>query len=84
MNTPPPLLIRWDHVRLLRQMRDLETDYALAKAMGISQGNLSRTLRGKQQPGAKFISGLCTALGATLNDLFELGTTTAAPSNHAA
>ena len=71
-NTQATLRLREDRVELLRQMRDLNTDYALAKAMGISQGNLSRTLRNKQQPGPKFIATLCTALGATQNDLFEI------------
>lgn len=73
MNTAQPTLrIRWDRVNLLRQMRELDTDYALAKAMGMSQGSLSRTLRGLQQPGPRFIAGLCHALGATMNDLFEV------------
>ena len=74
MNTAPNVTIRWDRVRLLRQMRELDTDYKLANAMGMSQGSLSRTLRGLQAPGPRFIAGLCTALGATMNDLFEIVT----------
>lgn len=75
-STQPTLRIRWDRVNLLRDMRELNTDYALAKAMGISQGNLSRTLRGLQQPGPRFMATLCTALNASLNDLFEIATVT--------
>ena len=44
----------------------------LAEAMGIDAGNLSRDLRGKQQPGPKFIAALCAALEAELDDLFEV------------
>ncbi|GAA2182118.1 hypothetical protein GCM10009785_19920 [Brooklawnia cerclae] len=68
----PNIRIRQDRVALLRQMRELDTDYALAKAMGMSQGNVSRTLRNKQSPGPRFIAGICVALGATQNDLFEV------------
>ena len=70
--TQHTLGLRQDRVTLLRQMRDLNTNYALAKAMGMSQGNVSRTLREKQEPGPRFVGSLCIALGATQNDLFEI------------
>lgn len=70
----PTMGLRHDRVTLLRQMREYDTDYKLAKAMEISQGNLSRVLRGRQQPGPKFMASLCIALGATPNDLFEIVT----------
>lgn len=71
-NTQPTVQMRKDRVALLRSMRELDSNYALAKAMGLSQGNVSRTLRGLQQPGPRFIASLCSALGATMNDLFEV------------
>lgn len=56
----------------IRGWKNLKTDAALATAMGIDPGNLSRVLRGKQQPGPKFIAALCAALDADLDDLFEI------------
>lgn len=72
MNTKPTLRLRTDVVKVLREMRGLETDRRLADAMGINHGNLSRTLRGLQQPGPRFIATLCTALEASMNDLFVI------------
>ena len=59
-------------VSKIRGWKGLKTDAALAEAMGIDPGNLSRVLRGKQQPGPKFIASLCQALDAELDDLFEV------------
>lgn len=64
--------IRVDRIALLRSMRELDSDYALAEAMGISQANLSRVLRGQQSPGPRFIGSMCHALAATQNDLFQV------------
>lgn len=64
--------LRIDQLGKIRRWKGLETDAALADAMHIDAGNLSRVLRGKQQPGPKFIAALCHALDADLDDLFQV------------
>ncbi len=66
------LRLKTEMVTKIRGWKGLTTDTALADAMGIDAGNLSRVLRGKQQPGPKFIASLCAALDAELADLFEV------------
>jgi transcriptional regulator with XRE-family HTH domain len=66
------LRLKTEMVAKIRGWKGLKTDTALAEAMGIDAGNLSRVLRGKQQPGPKFIAALCSALDAELDDLFEI------------
>lgn len=56
----------------IRNWKGLTTDASLALKMGIDAGNLSRVLKGSQQPGPKFIAALCIALDADLGDLFEV------------
>lgn len=72
------LKLKTEMVSKIRGWKGLRTDSALAEAMGIDAGNLSRVLRGKQQPGPKFIAALCAALEAELDDLFEITTDDAA------
>lgn len=55
-----------------RRLAGLKTDAALAERMGIDAGNLSRVLKGTQQPGPKFIASLCAAFEARLEELFEV------------
>ena len=55
-----------------RRLAGLKTDAALAQRMGIDAGNLSRVLKGTQQPGPKFIAAMCDAFGARLEELFEV------------
>lgn len=55
-----------------RRLAHLKTDAALAERMGIDPGNLSRVLKGKQQPGPKFIAAMCDAFEARLEELFEV------------
>lgn len=66
------LRLKTEMVGKIRGWKGLKTDAALADAMGINAGNLSRVLSGKQQPGPKFIASLCSALEAELDDLFEV------------
>lgn len=66
------LRLKAEMIAKIRGWKGLKTDAALADAMGIDAGNLSRVLRGKQQPGPKFIASLCQALDAELDDLFEV------------
>ena len=54
------------------EVENPKTDAALAQAMSIDAGNLSRVLRVQQQPGPKFVASLCLALDADLADLFEV------------
>ena len=66
------LRLKTEMIGKIRAWKGLKTDTSLAAAMGIDAGNLSRVLRGKQQPGPKFIASLCAALEAELDDLFEV------------
>lgn len=65
------LRLKIEQLNKIRTWTGLKTDAALASRMGIDAGNLSRVLKGKQQPGPKFIAALCLALDAQLDDLFE-------------
>lgn len=66
------LRLKTEQLAKIRGWVGLKTDAALAARMGIDAGNLSRVLRGVQQPGPKFIAALCVALDAELTDLFEV------------
>ncbi|MFQ6170399.1 helix-turn-helix domain-containing protein [Oryzobacter sp. R7] len=66
------LRLKVEQLAKIRRWTGLTTDTALATAMQIDPGNLSRVLRGKQQPGPRFIAALCLALNAELSDLFEV------------
>ena len=66
------LRLRRDQLTKIRRWKGLTTDSALAAAMRIDPGNLSRVLSEKQQPGSKFIAALCHALDAELGDVFEV------------
>ena len=66
------LRLKTKQLHKIRGWVGLTTDAALAERMGVDAGNLSRVLRGRQQPGPAFIAALCTALDADLADLFEI------------
>lgn len=66
------LRLKTEQLKKIRGWVGLKTDAALAERMGLDAGNVSRVLRGRQQPGPKFIAALCDALGADLDDLFEV------------
>lgn len=71
-NTQATLRVRWNIVDALRETKGLADDGALSRAMGVNPSSVSRVTNGKQQPGPKFIAGLCVALNAKMNDLFEI------------
>lgn len=66
------LRLKTEMLTKIRGWKGIKTDADLAERMGIDAGNLSRVLRGAQQPGPKFIAALCAALDAELADLFEV------------
>lgn len=68
--TQPTIRLKMATVQALREVRDLDTDKALAAAMGVNQSSVSRVLRGVSQPGPRFIAGLCLALGEPMHKLF--------------
>jgi DNA-binding Xre family transcriptional regulator len=70
--TKPTVRVKADAIARAREVRGLESDTKLAAAMRIDRSNLSRTLRGKQSVGNQFIAALCTALDASMNDLFMI------------
>ena len=66
------LRLKSENLAKIRRWKGVTTDAALALEMGIDASNLSRVLRGRQQPGPRFIAALCNALDAELDDLFEV------------
>lgn len=72
MDVIATMRLKTDMVKKIRGWKGLTTDASLAAAMGTDPGNLSRVLNGRQQPGARFIGSLCTALDAEMDDLFEV------------
>jgi transcriptional regulator with XRE-family HTH domain len=66
------LRLKTDQLAKIRKWVGLATDASLAARMGVDAGNLSRVLRGTQQPGPRFIAAMCKALDADLDDLFEV------------
>ena len=77
-STQATLRVRWDVVNALREIKNLTDDGSLARAMGVNPSSVSRVTNGKQQPGPRFIAGLCVALNAKMTDLFEVVATEAA------
>ena len=70
--TKTDLIVRWDCVDAMRQVRGLTDDKAFIAAMGISQASYSRVINGKQQPGTRFIAALCKALDVKPNAICEV------------
>lgn len=67
------LRLRADQLAKFRTLAGITTDDALAKRMGVDPATVSRVLRGKQEPGPKFIAALVSAFpGMDLDDLFEV------------
>ena len=67
------LRLRMDVLAKLRGTAGLKTDDALAKAMRMDPATISRVLRGKQEPGPRFIPALVSCFpGWDLDDLFEV------------
>lgn len=69
MSNTPDLVVLWDRVQVMRELRDLKEDKALVAAMGMSHASYSRVKSGKQQPGTRFIAALCLALNVSPNDI---------------
>lgn len=78
MSNSHDLVVRWDCVAPLRESAELEDDADLITAMGISRASFSRVMAGKQQPGTRFIAGLCAALGVNPSAITEVVAATAA------
>lgn len=67
------LRLRTEQLVKFRTLAGVTTDDALAKRMGVDPATVSRVLRGKQEPGGKFIAALVAAFpGMDLDDLFEV------------
>lgn len=67
------LVLKTDQLDKYRGVAGLATDAALAARMRHDPGNLSRVLRGRQEPGPKFIARLVAAFpGLDIDDLFEV------------
>lgn len=69
------LRLRAQQLAKYRKLAGITTDDALARRMGVDPATVSRVLRGKQEPGSKFIAALVAAFpGMDLDDLFEVVT----------
>lgn len=66
------IVLRREQLAKIRKWVGLSTDAALAERMNVDPGNLSRVLRDRQEPSARFIAAMCSALGADFDDLFEV------------
>lgn len=67
------LRLRVDQLVKLRTLAGITTDNALAERMRMDPASVSRVLRGKQAPGARFIAALVACFpGWDLDDLFEV------------
>lgn len=68
----PALHIRWDIVAAMRNMADLDSDAALAKAMGVHVTTVSRVTHHKAEPSTRFLAGLAIALDVPLSKLVQI------------
>jgi transcriptional regulator with XRE-family HTH domain len=67
------LKLRQDQLVKFRRLAKIDTDAALAAAMKMDAGTISRNLHGLTSPSAVFIANLVAAFdGLTLDDLFEV------------
>lgn len=65
--------IRRDQLFKMRRWKELDTDRAFAKALGMNPGQVSRILRDKSNIGTTFIEGCLRIWGIdAFTDLFEL------------
>lgn len=64
---PADLVLRRDAVHVLRQVRGLESDGALAAAMGMDRSTVNRVISGGRQPSTSFVASLAIVLGAKLD-----------------
>lgn len=69
-STPAVLKLRMGMINELRKTYELQSDEALAEAMGVHRSSVSRVFRGKAEPSTRFLGSLCTALQAPPAALF--------------
>ncbi|WP_447002449.1 transcriptional regulator [Saccharothrix isguenensis] len=74
--------LRTDTFNKAMRLAGSQSDYAMAKAMGINRSTIARVTSGELRPGPVFIASALTALAPMqFHDLFEIvPTTTAQPS----
>lgn len=68
----PSIQLRPDRVAASRVVLGLDSDVALAEAMGTSRASVSRVITGGQPPSALFIAKLSVALDVSVQDLIEV------------
>ena len=68
--TPAVLKLRMGMINELRQAYELQSDEALAEAMGVHRSSVSRVFRGKAEPSTRVLGSLCAALQAPPATLF--------------
>ncbi|XVS65787.1 AMED_5909 family protein [Actinosynnema sp. CA-299493] len=72
---PHEIRLRDDMFAKAMRLAGFQSDYAVAKAMGLHRSTVKRARAGELRPGARFISGALTALAPfDFEDLFEVET----------
>lgn len=68
----PTIQLRPGLLDRLKKYSGLETDQALAGAIGVSPDTLMRVRAGKQAPSAAFLVGVASAFGLSLGEVAEV------------
>lgn len=72
--TSATLVVRLDALTALRRDARLDTNAALAAAIGVDQSTVGRVLAGRTEPSTRFVAGLTRLAekhGRGFGDLFE-------------
>lgn len=68
----PSIQLRPGLLDRLKKYSGLETDQALAGAIGVSPDTLMRVRAGKQSPSAQFLVGVSSAFGLSLGEVAQV------------
>ncbi|WP_158852806.1 helix-turn-helix domain-containing protein [Saccharothrix deserti] len=64
--------VRVDAFERIKADRDLRSNYALAKRLGVAPSTVGRVLKSEQLPGNEFIAATIATLGVDFDDVFEI------------
>lgn len=70
----PTIILKPDRLLRAQERAGIPSLRQLAAAIHVAPGNLSLVMRGKAQPGNRFIAGVLDVFGmASFSELFEIG-----------